>query len=134
LNLVHENLKKQSIIHKWPIQLGIMIEVPAAALMADELAKLCDFFSIGTNDLTQYIMAAERGHPALGAFADASHPAVLALIKATVEGASQAGIPVSVCGEAAGDINIAPLLIARGVRQLSMSAARLQPLAAQLLG
>ncbi|GAB0115711.1 dihydroxyacetone kinase phosphoryl donor subunit DhaM [Acidisoma sp. C75] len=103
--------------------LGAMVEVPAAALSLAELVPCCDFFSIGTNDLTQYVMAAERGHPALGAFADPSHPAVLDLCARVVRDAGER--PVSVCGEAAGDPAAARLLVRAGIRKLSMGAARL---------
>jgi len=132
LEAVHERLVDAGVGHRWPVPLGIMVEVPAAALTAAELAAVSDFFSIGTNDLTQYTLAAERGHPDLAAFADAGHPAVLALVEATVAGAATNGIPVAVCGEAAGDPRLAPLLVARGIRRLSMGAAQLRPLAERL--
>ncbi|WP_342629422.1 dihydroxyacetone kinase phosphoryl donor subunit DhaM [Nguyenibacter vanlangensis] len=102
---------------------GAMIEVPAAALRVRDLVEGCDFFSIGTNDLTQYVMAAERGQQALAAFADAAHPAVLDLCAHVV--AQAAGRPVSVCGEAAGDPRTARLLVEAGIRRLSMGVARL---------
>ena len=87
------------------------------------LAPLVDFFSIGTNDLTQYTMAAERGNAAVAALADPLHPAVLRLIERTVVAAAAAGRPVAVCGEVAGDRLAVPLLLGLGVRQLSMSPA-----------
>jgi multiphosphoryl transfer protein len=103
---------------------GAMIEVPAAALMARRLAEACDFLSIGTNDLTQYALAADRQHP--GAFrAVAHHPAVLRLIARTIAAAHSAGILVDVCGEAAGDPELLPLLVALGVDELSVSPARI---------
>jgi phosphoenolpyruvate-protein kinase (PTS system EI component) len=105
-----------------PLEVGIMIEVPAAALTAGSLAAEADFFSIGTNDLTQYVMAADRGNEHVAALTDALHPAVLALIRATVEGARAHGRWVGVCGELAGDAAAAPLLLGLGVRELSMSA------------
>ncbi len=98
-----------------------MVEVPSAALTAGRLAEVVDFFSIGTNDLTQYALAAERGNPALGALNDPLHPAVLRLIATTVEGAKEHGRWVGVCGEMAGDPLAAPLLIGLGVTELSMS-------------
>ena len=103
------------------VEVGVMIEVPSAALTAGRLAEVVDFFSIGTNDLTQYVMAAERGNPALGALNDPLHPAVLQLIAATVEGAKERGRWVGVCGEMAGDPLATPLLIGLGVTELSMS-------------
>ena len=103
---------------------GAMIEVPAAAMTARRLADACDFLSIGTNDLTQYALAADRQHP--GAFrAVAHHPAVLRLIARTIAAAHSAGILVDVCGEAAGDPELLPLLVALGVDELSVSPARI---------
>ena len=105
-----------------PLEVGIMIEVPAAALTAGALAAEADFFSIGTNDLTQYTLAADRGNEHVASLTDALHPGVLALIGATVEGAEVHGRWVGVCGELAGDELAAPLLLGLGVRELSMSA------------
>jgi phosphocarrier protein FPr len=104
------------------LEVGVMIEVPAAALIAGALAPLADFFSIGTNDLTQYTLAADRGNARVADLADAMHPAVLALIAATCEAAGAAGRWVGVCGEVAGDPTATPLLLGLGVRELSMSA------------
>ena len=103
------------------VEVGVMVEVPSAALTAGRLAAVVDFFSIGTNDLTQYALAAERGNPALGALNDPLHPAVLRLIAATVEGANEHGRWVGVCGEMAGDPLATPVLIGLGVTELSMS-------------
>ncbi len=104
------------------LQLGIMVEVPSAALLAPVLAREVDFFSIGTNDLTQYVLAIDRGHPTLSAQADGLHPAVLRLIQMTVEAAHSHGKWVGVCGELAGDTHAVPLLVGLGVDELSMSA------------
>lgn len=103
------------------LQLGIMIEVPSAALLAPLLAREVDFFSIGTNDLTQYCLAIDRGHPQLSAQADGLHPAVLRLIAMTVEAAHAHGKWVGVCGELAGDRLAVPLLVGLGVDELSVS-------------
>ncbi|MBZ8142033.1 phosphoenolpyruvate--protein phosphotransferase [Rubrivivax gelatinosus] len=103
------------------IPLGIMIEVPSAALMADELARDADFFSIGTNDLTQYTLAIDRQNPVLAPEADSLHPAVLKLIAATVAGAHAHGRWVGVCGGIAGDPHGAALLAGLGVDELSMT-------------
>jgi phosphocarrier protein FPr len=103
--------------------LGAMIEVPAAALSVSELVPACDFFSIGTNDLTQYVLAAERGNENLLGLGDAGHPAVVELCARVARDAG--GRPVSVCGEAAGEPSTARLLVEGGIRRLSMGAARL---------
>jgi phosphoenolpyruvate-protein phosphotransferase len=102
-----------------PIALGAMIETPASALMADILAAEADFFSIGTNDLTQYTLAMDRGHPELAARLDALHPAVLRLIARTAEAARERGRRVAVCGGLASDPAAAPILIGLGVHELS---------------
>lgn len=104
------------------LQLGIMVEVPSAALLAPVLAREVDFFSIGTNDLTQYTMAIDRGHPTLSAQADGLHPSVLRLIGMTVEAAHAEGKWVGVCGELASDMLAVPLLVGLGVDELSVSA------------
>jgi len=102
------------------VELGVMIEVPAAALLADQLARHADFLSIGTNDLTQYTLAMDRGQAELAALVDGLHPAVLRLIEATVRGAEQHGKWTGVCGALAGDLLALPLLIGLGVTELSV--------------
>ncbi|HCW0524864.1 TPA: phosphoenolpyruvate--protein phosphotransferase [Pseudomonas aeruginosa] len=104
------------------LQLGIMVEVPSAALLAPVLAREVDFFSVGTNDLTQYTLAIDRGHPSLSAQADGLHPAVLQLIDMTVRAAHAEGKWVGVCGELAADPLALPLLVGLGVDELSVSA------------
>jgi phosphoenolpyruvate-protein phosphotransferase/dihydroxyacetone kinase phosphotransfer subunit len=104
------------------VDVGVMIEVPSAALIADRLAAEADFFSIGTNDLTQYTLAAERGNERVAGLADPLHPAVLTLIHRTAEAALAPERWTGVCGEVAGDPIAAPLLLGLGVRELSMSA------------
>jgi phosphoenolpyruvate-protein phosphotransferase len=111
---------------------GIMVEIPAAALLAPELALRVAFFSIGTNDLTQYVMAADRGNATLGRFQDALHPAVLRAIAGVVAGADAAGIPVAVCGELAGDPAGALVLVGLGVDELSADAGSLDEVRAAL--
>ena len=103
------------------VRLGVMIEVPSAALLADHLAPEVDFFSIGTNDLTQYTLAMDRGHPRLAAQADGLHPAVLKLIGSTVEAAHRHAKWVSVCGGLAGEPLAVPVLIGLGVDELSVA-------------
>ena len=105
-----------------PVQIGVMIEVPSAAVLAGVLAAEADFFSIGTNDLTQYTLAMDRGHPRLAGKADALHPGVLRLIGMVVEAARASGKHVAVCGGLAGDPRGIPLLIGLGVTELSVSA------------
>lgn len=104
------------------IKTGIMIEVPSAVAVADQLAELCDFFSIGTNDLTQYVMAADRGNSAVSKLCDSLNPAVLRMIKMTCEAARKAGIEVGICGELAGNALATPLLLGLGLNELSMNA------------
>jgi phosphoenolpyruvate-protein kinase (PTS system EI component) len=104
-----------------PIELGIMVEIPAAALTAARLAPHVDFFSIGTNDLTQYTMAAERGNASLAELLDGPQPAVLRLAHETVRAATAHGRWVGVCGELAGDPAAAVLLAGLGVTELSMA-------------
>jgi phosphotransferase system enzyme I (PtsI) len=108
-----------------PLEIGAMIEVPAAALIAEDLAREADFFSIGTNDLVQYTLACDRGNPRVSGLCDVSHPAVLRLIDMTVSAAHSAGKLVGVCGEAAGDPESIPLLLELGVDELSVGPARL---------
>lgn len=103
-----------------PVALGAMIETPAAALMADRIAQEADFLSVGTNDLTQYTLAMDRGHAELAARLDALHPAVLRLIARTVEAARIYGRPVAICGGLAADPVAIPVLIGLGVHELSM--------------
>ncbi len=104
------------------VEVGVMIETPAAAICAAELAEESAFFSIGTNDLVQYTLAADRGNERLRRLQSADHPAVLELISQTCEAAREAGIPTGVCGEAAGDPEMIPKLVALGVTELSMGA------------
>jgi phosphoenolpyruvate-protein phosphotransferase len=114
------------------IEAGIMVEIPAAAIKAEQFAREVDFFSIGTNDLTQYTMAAERGNPDVAALSDPFHPAVLTLIQRVVIAAHANGKWVGVCGEMAGDPRAIPLLIGLGVDELSMSAPSI-PKAKQII-
>ncbi|MEB3767328.1 phosphoenolpyruvate--protein phosphotransferase [Acinetobacter sp. MD2] len=114
------------------LQVGVMIEVPAAALLAPILAQEVDFFSIGTNDLTQYTMAIDRGHPLLSAEADGLHPSVLLLIDQAVRSAHQYGKWVGVCGELAADPKAVPVLLGLGVDELSMSSASIPLVKAQI--
>ena len=105
--------------------LGVMIEIPGAALAADALAQVADFFAIGTNDLTMYTLAIDRGDEQVAHLYNPLHPAVLRLIQFTTEAALRARIPISVCGEVAGDPRYAALLLGLGIRELSMAVTAL---------
>jgi len=114
------------------IPLGVMIETPASALLADQLAAEADFLSIGTNDLTQYVLAIDREHPELAARLDGLHPAVLRLVAQAAAAAEAAGRPASVCGGLASDPLAAPVLVGLGVRGLSAAASAVPAVKAQL--
>jgi phosphotransferase system enzyme I (PtsI) len=113
---------------------GIMIETPGAALSADALAKLCDFFSLGTNDLTMYTLAIDRGDEQVAPLYDPLHPAVLRLIQFTIEAARRAKIPVNLCGEIAGNPRFTALLLGLGLRDLSTSAPSLPRIKQRIIG
>lgn len=125
-------LEMQDYLQAPRVELGIMIEVPSAALMADAFAPEVDFFSIGTNDLTQYTLAMDRMHPLLATKADGLHPAVLRLIAKTVDAAHQAGKWVGVCGELGSDPQAAPILVGLGVDELSVNTAAIPLVKAQV--
>lgn len=148
LDRAHRELESAKQPHAWPIKRGVMIEVPSAALMSAQLAEDVDFFSIGTNDLTQYTMAAERGNAAVAELQDPLHPAALRLMKFVLEGAKKRNRYVSVCGDAASDPLAAAVFTGLGIRSLSvrpkqvagikallrkLSLAELQPLAEEAL-
>jgi phosphotransferase system enzyme I (PtsI) len=116
-------LRKRGIPFREDIELGVMIEVPSAAIMAGTLAKEVKFFSIGTNDLLQYLMAVDRGNERISHLHDPSNPAVIRILKDVVDAAHAAGIWVGVCGELAGDIEFTPVLLGLGVDELSTSAS-----------
>ncbi|MDP0589737.1 MAG: phosphoenolpyruvate--protein phosphotransferase [Candidatus Endonucleobacter bathymodioli] len=120
-SVVKQLINEECDQFKTTAELGIMIEVPSAALMARELAREADFFSIGTNDLTQYTLAMDRGHPRLARRVDSLHPAVLRLIAMTVEGAAAENRWTGICGGIASDVTAVPLLLGLGVDELSVS-------------
>ena len=117
-----KDLDDKNILYKKNIKVGIMIEIPSAALIAYGLAKECDFFSIGTNDLIQYTVAVERGNEKISNLYTKFHPAVIKLIKQAIDGAHDAGIFCGMCGEAASDELFVPLLIGLGLDEFSMNA------------
>lgn len=122
LNEEKEKLVKEGIKVGDDLQVGMMIEVPAAAVLADQFAKEVDFFSIGTNDLIQYTMAADRGNENVSYLYQPYNPSVLRLIKHTIDSAHEAGIWCGMCGEAAGDSVMFPILLSMGLDEYSMSA------------
>lgn len=132
LRTVRDDLDREGIPYDHNIEVGIMVEVPSAALDAQRLAERVDFFSIGTNDLTQYTFAADRTNRDLHYLYQPLHPAILALIRMTIEAAHAHGKWVGVCGELAGDPQAIPVLVALGVDELSMSPAKI-PRAKQIV-
>ncbi|OYD06900.1 phosphoenolpyruvate--protein phosphotransferase [Paludifilum halophilum] len=122
LDECRQELDQEGIPTADSIKVGIMVEVPAAAIGADLLAGEVDFMSIGTNDLTQYTLAADRGNEQVSHLYDAAHPAVLRLVRQTCEAARKRGIIAGMCGELAGDPEMAEVLIGLGLHELSMSA------------
>lgn len=124
---VKAELKEQNMEFRMPEQ-GIMIETPAAVMVSADLAKEVDFFSIGTNDLTQYTLAVDRQNPKLDEFYDPHHPAVLSMIRMTVENAHRAGIWAGICGELGADLSLTKEFLAMGVDELSVSPGRILPI------
>jgi len=124
---VKAELEEQNMDYRIPEQ-GIMIETPAAVMVSADLAEEVDFFSIGTNDLTQYTLAVDRQNPQLDAFYDPHHPAVLAMIRMTVENAHRAGIWAGICGELGADLTLTREFLAMGVDELSVSPGRILPI------
>ena len=116
-----EELVSSNVLVDEEVRLGIMVEVPAAALIAERLVEEVDFMSIGTNDLCQYVLSADRSGQRVSSLCDALHPAVLRLIRQTVNACHGAGKRVGVCGEVAGDREAVPVLLGLGVDELSMN-------------
>ncbi|MYB34457.1 MAG: phosphoenolpyruvate--protein phosphotransferase, partial [Gammaproteobacteria bacterium] len=123
LDEIRDELTRENLPFQPHIPIGGMIEVPAAAVTADIFAKRLDFLSIGTNDLIQYTLAIDRIDDEVNYLYDPLHPAVLRLVKSVIDAGQNAGIPVSMCGEMAGDIECTRILLALGLRELSMDSA-----------
>ena len=118
---VKEELKAERIEYSENVELGIMIETPAAAIISDKLAPLVDFFSVGTNDLTQYVLACDRQNPNIERFCDPHHEAVLRLIKFSAENAHKYGKWIGICGELAADTALTEEFLKMGIDELSVS-------------
>ena len=127
-NEVRQELDEKGIAYDKDMEIGIMVETPAAAVMSEELAKEVDFFSIGSNDLTQYTLAIDRQQTQLDAFFDPHHPAVLKLIQMTIENGHKAGIWVGICGELGADLTLTETFLRMGVDELSVSPPSVLPL------
>ena len=125
---VKRDLKTEGIPYSEDVSLGIMIETPAAVMLSDRLAKAVDFFSIGTNDLTQYTLACDRQNNDLGRFYDPHHPAVLRMIRLVTQNAHKNGIWVGICGELGADLTLTETFLAIGVDELSVSPRAVLPL------
>ena len=119
-------LSTEGIAYK-DVEIGVMIETPAAVMVSEELAKEVDFFSIGTNDLTQYTLAIDRQNPKLDAFYDSHHPAVLRLIRMTIENGHKGGAWVGICGELGADTTLTEEFLRMGVDELSVSPTFILP-------
>ena len=124
---VKHELAAQGIEYGDPLQ-GVMIETPAAVIISEALAKEVDFFSIGTNDLTQYTLAIDRQNPKLDDFYDSHHPAILEMIRMVAENAHKAGIWAGICGELGADLELTKEFLAMGVDELSVSPGRILPI------
>jgi phosphocarrier protein FPr len=118
-------LTKENVPHQWPIPVGAMIETPSSGLLIDQLLPHLDFLSLGTNDLTQYILCAERGSVSLSAFSDSLHPAVLRVCEQVIRAAQEHEVKASICGEIASDPEALPIWLALGLRDFSVTAAEI---------
>ena len=122
---IDDELTKENVPHQWPIPVGAMIETPSSGLLIDQLLPHLDFISLGTNDLTQYILCAERGSAALSTFSDSLHPAVLRVCEQVIRAAQEHDVKASICGEIASDPEALPIWLALGLRDFSVTAAEI---------
>lgn len=125
---VRNDLNGEGIRFCENVEIGIMIETPAAAIISDRLAPIVDFFSVGTNDLTQYTLACDRQNPALEQFADTHHEAILRLIEMSAKNAHASGTWIGICGELAADLSLTETFLRMGIDELSVSAPFVLPL------
>lgn len=132
VTICKEELIQEGIDFDRDIPIGVMIETPSAALCSEQLAKVCDFFSLGTNDLVQYTLATDRNNDNVTSYFIQHHPAVLLLIQKTIKSAKQAGIPVSICGEMASNLMYVPLLVGMGIDELSINPLQTLPVKAAI--
>jgi multiphosphoryl transfer protein len=123
LKEIADDLAEARVPHQWPIPLGAMIETPSAAILIDQLLAHLDFVSIGTNDLTQYVLCAERGNASLAALSDSLHPAVVEACRGIIQAATRHDLKASMCGEAASDPDGIPIWVGLGLRELSVVPA-----------
>lgn len=129
---VMKELEAEGIPYNKDTELGIMVETPSSVFVAEELAKLVDFFSVGTNDLTQYTLACDRQANDLGKFFDPHHPALLRAIKMAADAAHKAGIWIGICGELGADVSMLPTFLAMGIDELSVSPSAVLPVRAAI--
>ena len=125
---VKTELKESGIEFSEKIEIGVMIETPAAAVISDKLAPLVDFFSVGTNDLTQYTLACDRQNPQVEQFCDTHHEAILRLIEISAKNAHASGKWIGICGELAADTSLTETFLRMGIDELSVSPAFILPL------
>ncbi len=129
---VMQELTDEGIPFNPDTEIGIMIETPASIFMAEDLAKEVDFFSVGTNDLTQYILACDRQCNDLGKFFDPEHPAIMRALKMAADAAHKEGIWIGICGELGANVDLLPTFLAIGIDELSVSPASVLPVRAEL--
>lgn len=128
IKLVRNELDNENIPYRNDVEIGIMIETPAAVMISDLLAPEVDFFSVGTNDLTQYTLAIDRQNPKLERFCNTHHTAILRMIKLTAENAHKNGKWIGICGELGGDLELTEEFIKMGIDELSVSPNLVLPL------